>query len=138
MRYYSDELKKFFDSEKECRDAELKAKEAVERNKVTKASMAKAVEEADKQVELAYEELEQAKAKVKELQKKYDAEVDSIMNPVMETINKRVEDRTKAIQEFNKKFGVYTTTYSGNKAINEFLKTSDVLDSLWRSFYYKF
>ena len=138
MRYYSDELKKFFETEKECKDAEAKAKELAEKNKSTKAAMAKAVEEADLQLELAYEELEQAKAKVKELQKMYDAEVDRIMNPVMETINKRVEDRTKAIQEFNKKFGTYTTTYSGNKAINEFLKTSNVLDSLWKSFYYKF
>lgn len=138
MRYYSDELKKFFETEKECKEAEAKAKELAEKSKSTKAAMAKAVEEADLQLELAYKELEQAKKHVEELQKMYDAEVDSVMNPIMETIKKRLADRQKAIQAFNQKFGAYTTTYSGNKAVDEFLKTSNILDSLWKSFYYKF
>ena len=138
MRYYSDELKKFFETEKECKDAEAKAKELAEKNKSTKATMAKAVEEADLRLDLAYKELEQAKKHVKELQKMYDAEVDNVMNPVMENINKCLDDRQKAIQAFNQKFGAYTTTDSGNTAIDEFLKTSNILDSLWKSFYYKF
>ena len=138
MRYYSDELKKFFETEKECKDAEAKAKELAEKNKSTKATMAKAVEEADLRLDLAYKELEQAKKHVKELQKMYDAEVDNVMNPVMENINKCLDDRQKAIQAVNQKFGAYTTTDSGNKAIDEFLKTSNILDSLWKSFYYKF
>ena len=118
MRFYSDELKKFFDTEEECLSAEETAKVEAEEKKVTKAKLAK------------------AKKKVAELQKEYDDKVDAIMNPAHDLIKECTKARAEAIKEFNDNFGVYTTTYTGNKALNEFAKTASMIDQFWKRFYY--
>ena len=136
MRFYSDELKKFFDTEEECLSAEETAKVKAEEKKVTKAKLAKAVEDAEKDLDEAYAGLEEAKKKVAELQKEYDDKVDAIMNPAHDLIKECTKARAEAIKEFNDNFGVYTTTYSGNKALNEFAKTAAMIDQFWKRFYY--
>ena len=136
MRYYSDDLKKFFDTEEQCLAEEEKARVAAEEKKVTKAKLAKEVEDADNAVDKAYEALETAKQQVAELQKEYDAKVDSIMNPVLEEIKKCTKARADAIKKFNDNFGVYTTTYTGNKALNEFAKFDNMVNKLWKNFYW--
>jgi hypothetical protein len=131
MRFYSDELKKFFNTEAECLAAEEKARVEVEEKKVTKAKLAKAVEDADKALDNAYVGLEDAKKKVAELQKEYDAKVDAIMNPARDCVKECTKKRAEAIKTFNEKFGTYTTTYTGNKAINEALKLDTILDNMF-------
>lgn len=136
MRFYSDELRKFFDTEEQCLAEEEKARVAAEEKKVTKAKMAKAVEDADKELDTAYEELKAAKAQVEELQKEYDAKVDAIMNPAHDKIKACTRARADAIKAFNDNFGVYTTTYTGNKALNEFSKIEDMMNHFWKRFYF--
>jgi hypothetical protein len=136
MKFYSEELEQFFDTEEQCLAEEEKARIAAEEKKVTKAKLAKAVEDADKALDLAYEGLEEAKNKVLELQKEYDAKVDEIMDPALEAIKECNKARTDAIREFNDKYGVYTTTYTGNKALNEFAKVDNMLNQLWKRFYW--
>lgn len=136
MRFYSDELKKFFDTEEQCLAEEEKARAEAEEKKVTKAKLAKAVEDAEKDLDEAYAGLEEAKQKVAELQKEYDDKVDAIMNPARDLIKECVKARAEAIKEFNDNFGVYTTTYTGNKALNEFAKTANMIDQLWKRFYW--
>lgn len=136
MKFYSEELKKFFDTEEQCLAEEEKARVEAEEKKVTKAKLAKAVEDAEKDLDEAYAGLEEAKAKVAELQKEYDEKVDAIMNPARDRIKECAKLRAEAIKEFNEHFGVYTTTYSGNKALNELAKTASILDKLWNRFYW--
>ncbi len=136
MRFYSDELKKFFDTEEQCLAEEEKARVEAEEKKVTKSKLAKAVEDAEKDLDEAYAGLEEAKRQVAELQKEYDEKVDAIMNPASELIKECTRARAEAIKEFNDNFGVYTTTYSGNKALNEFAKASNMIDQFWKRFYY--
>lgn len=136
MRFYSDELKRFFDTEEQCLAEEEKARQAAEEKKVTKAKLAKAVEDAEKDLDEAYAGLEEAKQKVAELQKEYDEKVDAIMNPARDVIKECIKTRAEAIKEFNDNFGVYTTTYSGNKALNEFAKTAAMMDQFWKRFYW--
>lgn len=136
MRFYSDELKKFFDTAEKCMAAEEDARVAAEEKKVTKAKLAKAVEDADKALDLAYEELEKAKAQVEELQKEYDDKVDAIMTPAHDKIKECARARATAIKEFNDNFGVYTTTYSGNKALNELSKIDKMVNQFWKRFYW--
>ena len=136
MRYYSDELKQFFDTEEKLLAEEEKARQATEEKKVTKAKLAKAVEDADKDLDEAYAGLEAAKQQVAELQKEYDEKVDAIMNPARDLIKECTKARAEAIKKFNDKFGVYTTTYSGNKALNEFAKIDDMINQFWKRFYY--
>lgn len=136
MRYYSDELKQFFDTEEKLLAEEEKARQAAEEKKVTKAKLAKAVDDADKALDNAYECLEEAKKKVAQLQKEYDEKVDAIMNPARDLIKECTKARAEAIKKFNDKFGVYTTTYSGNKALNEFAKIDNMINQFWKRFYY--
>ena len=136
MRFYSDELKQFFDTEEQCLAEEEKARVVAEEKKVTKAKLAKAIEDADKALDEAYENLKWAEEKVAELQKEYDAKVDAIMNPVHDEIKECAKARADAIKEFNDKYGVYTTTYTGNKALNEFAKVDNMLNQLWKRFYW--
>ena len=136
MRYYSDELKQFFDTEEKLLAEEEKARQAAEEKKVTKAKLAKAVDDADKALDNAYECLEEAKKKVAELQKEYDEKVDAIMNPARDLIKECTKARADAIKAFNDKFGVYTTTYTGNKALNEMVKMEKIFDNIFKRFYY--
>lgn len=136
MRYYSDELKKFFDTEESLLAEEEKARVEAEEKKVTKAKLAKAVEDAEKGLDVAYENLEWAKERVAELQREYDEKVDAIMNPVLDEIKECTKARAEAIKSFNEKFGVYTTTYTGNKALNEMVKMEKIFDNIFKRFYY--
>lgn len=134
MRYYSDELKRFFDTEEQCLAEEEKVRTLAEEKKITKAKLAKAIEDADDALDEAYEELKNAKEKVVELQKEYDEKVDAIMNPAYDKVKECTKARLEAIKEFNDNFGVYTTTYSGDKALNEFTKISNSMNQIWKRF----
>ena len=137
MRYYSDELKQFFDTEESLLAAEETARQKQESAKATKAKYAKAIEEADKAVDDAYEALKNAKIEVEKLQKEYDEKVHSIMNPVREHLKLMQKERADAIRAFNEKYGVYTTTYTGNKALNEFMKLNDFCNNFFdRRFFF--
>ena len=136
MRFYSDELKRFFDTAEKCMAAEEEARVAAEEKKVTKAKLAKAVEDADKALDLAYEELGKAKAQAEELQKEYTEKVHSVMAPARDKIKECATARAAAIKEFNDNFGVYTTTYSGNKALNELSKIDNMVNQFWKRFYW--
>lgn len=136
MRYYSDELKKFFDTQEQCLAAEEKARIDLEEKNITKAKLAKEINDAEKLVDEAYEELECAKKKVCELQKEYDERVDSIMTPAVNRVTECTKIRAEAIKKFNDNYGVYTTTYTGNKALNEYLKIDNMMNQLWKKFYW--
>jgi hypothetical protein len=135
MKFYSEELKQFFETEEQCLAEEEKARVAAEEKKVTKAKLAKAVEDTEKDLDEAYAGLKIAEEKVAELQKEYDAKVDAIMTPAHDRIKECAKARAEAIKQFNDKFGVYTTTYSGNKALNEFAKIDDMINQFWKRFY---
>lgn len=122
MRYYSDTLKKFFDTEEQCLTAEQTDAQEKELAKVTKAKLAKAVDDADKAVDDAYKGFSEAKDKVAELQKEYDNKVDEILNPAKDKVLSALNARREAIVNFNKKYGPYTTVYTGDKATNELSK----------------
>ena len=136
MKFYSDELKKFFGTEEACLAAEETAKQEAEEKKVTKAKLAKDIEEADKAIDEAYAELDKANEAVQELKKEYDAKADAIMNPARENLQKCLTNRRDAIRAFNDKFGVYTTTYRGSDAVNEWIKTTNLIDTVFNRFCY--
>ena len=136
MKYYSEELKKFFDTEEQCVSEEQKHREKTEFNKLTRAKLAKAIEIADKEVDEAYEVLKAATSQVDELQKEYDSKVDAIMNPARDKVRKSLKKRADAIKEFNDTYGTYTTAYNGNKALNEYIKVNNLLNHFWNRFYF--
>ena len=130
MKYYSDTLKALFDTEEALLSAEETARQQQESKKLNKAKLAKAVEDAEKEIEAAYKILEDATKQVTDIQKEYDKKVDEIMNPANENLQKCLKKRAEAIKAFNDKYGAYTTTYTGNKALNEFYQTMQRFDKL--------
>lgn len=134
--FYSEVLDRNFDSEEECVKAELKEKEkkyALSKNKAneeiqqSRKQAAKVVEEAEKAVSAAYKNLKEVEEKAREA---YEKSISSAKKALEEAEEKRYH----AIEEFNKKFGVYTRRYTGEEAYKEFLRTLDRLDDVWNIF----
>lgn len=132
MRYYSDELKKFFDTEEALLSAEEVFKEKKEKAKETKAQLAKAIEEADKKVDNAYALLEAANKEVEKLKEEYNKKIVDILTPARKEVKECNAARAKAIQNFTSKYGVYTTTYTGDKATKEFNKLAESFDKFFK------
>lgn len=83
MKYYSEELKKLFDSEKELTDAEAAAKKAAEEAKAKKEALTKE-------------------------RKDRAAEIEALIKERKE-LNKKISDRLGA---FTKDYGSFHTSYS--------------------------
>lgn len=157
MKYYSDLLDKMFNSLEECESAEdaynkeLKEKENQIKEETQKASKEKKIisnkiEEADKNLDLAYNDYEIAKNKVKELLKESDNKIKDILdeynnkameilNPAKQAIKTAQEEKFKALSEFNKKFGTYTINYTGDKAYNEYKRISSWINEMFNRFF---
>lgn len=131
--FYSDVLNKYFDSEEECLRQELveKKKVAVKKEEQLKTDSrkqaAKEVEEAVKAVSDAWDDLKDAEARAK-------VAYTQIVTPAKEKLKEAEQKRLKAIQEFNKKFGVYTKRYTGEEAKAEFLRTIAGIEDLFNIF----
>ena len=132
MKYYSEVLDDFFDTEQELIDAEadqkekdmdeleVKTEQEILRNKIE--AVCKNIDEAIKSVRAAEEQ-------VKELQKKYDEEIEAIdlkydelvndiMSPVNQDLRAHMLCRDELLLEYNQKYGPYTNVFTGKDALN--------------------
>ena len=138
MKYYSEELKRFYDTEESLLADEEKARQKKESAKVTKAKYAKAIEDAEAVIEKATKDYDKAVAEVVELQKEYDAKVKEIMDPAVDALVNAKKARAEAITAFNDKYGVYTTTYTGKQALKEFDKFTKEFDKVFNNPFWLF
>lgn len=144
MKYYSEELDQFFDSEKDLRKAEEEClnensgeyddecdlkdsviKELDEKlsNTKSKKELADDVEKSDEALKEARELYDIAEQQVQELSKEYLAKVDDIMKEAKDRLKKAETDRYNAIKAFNDSYGVYRVTYTGTKAAEDLKRT---------------
>lgn len=146
MKFYSEHTKKFYDSEEDCKNAEEEfnrqkaEKEEEEKSKMLavskeKKELANAIETADANLNKAYEEYELAQKEAKKIMDEAIQKSNEILTPAKENIKNAQVEKYKAISAFNKKYGTYTTTYTGDKAYNEFRRTSDWIDNLFSKFF---
>ena len=135
MKYYSEILKKHFDTEEQCLAEEETFRQQQEIRKNTKAKLAKDIEDASKEVDIAYKQLDEAKQEVEKLQQEYNDKVDAIMNPVKDRLQECLDNKRKAIEEFNKHYGPYTTVYKGDDAFKEWFRTVNNIDKLFKHFW---
>ena len=138
MKYYSEKLNKTFDTEADCLAAEKKHEEELAAKKkqeeqalATKKELAKEIESAEEKVNLAYKDYDAAVEAVKKLREEFNKKAEEILNPAKEAISKAQEDRYKAIRAFNERYGVYTTTLSGDKAAKELDRITHWIDSVF-------
>lgn len=138
MKYYSEDLKKLYDSEEELVSAEKEAQEKKELAEVSRKEMAKKVDMANTRIELAYENYEEAKKQVNEIVEEAKKKINEIIEPAKKEIKDAENERLEAIRDFNSKYGVYTETYTGDKAVEQYNRTinhfNSIFENIWEPF----
>lgn len=141
MKYYSDKVQKLFENEEDLKKAEKEFDEAqAEKEKrkeellITKKEMASAIEKANLNIDEARENYANEYKKAEEIISKARQEAEDILKPAREKIEEAQRKKYDAVKEFNKKYGPYTVSYTGEKAYNEFKRNSDWFNSLINNF----
>ena len=142
MKFYSEVLEKVFDdvdtlnSEEAAYQkklAEQKAKEDAITSR--KKELAKAVEVADNELDAAYEAYEEAKKTCDEMREETKRLIAEIMEPATQIVKTAQAKRLEAIQNFNKEFGAFRTTYTGDRAQKEFERSLVNFDTLFKQLF---
>ena len=151
MRIISDITGKTYPSVEECLKAEqayqaeqkkIKDELTKRQNEVSKEKkeLSKAIELAEQEVSEANKLYEVAKTKAAEILEKSNKEVEDILKVARDSVKKAEQKRLDAVMAFNKKFGTYTTTVTGEKAAEEFNKSvsrlNNVFADIMRSFWF--
>lgn len=136
MKYYSEILKKNFDTVEACNAAEKECQELQTKQTNEKKTLAKAVQDAEAKVDTAYKNIDAVTEKAKELSDKYLKELNEMLDPAKAALKEAQAERVNAIREFNNKFGVYTTHYTGDKAVDEFTRTTRMLNEFCKRFFF--
>lgn len=123
MLYYSKLTKKFYDSEKDCLDAEkkLQAQRAYQKSDLNpeKEELSRKIDEADKKLKESYNHyLSEKNRAVTVLNDAYD-EYAKILNDAKQEIKNAQLNKYDALKKFNDKFGKYTVSYTENE-LNRF------------------
>ena len=131
MKYFSEITNKTYDTEDACKKAELEFKTVKdkEENKLVadKSSVSKRkkelsdlIQNADKRVDDSYKELEDAKVKANAILKEARKKADDIIKEASDKVEKETSAKRDLITQFNKEFGSYTVTYTGDRAEEEY------------------
>ena len=139
MKYYSEILDDFFDTEKELIDAEAAQKAQDLVTETEEEFLKQEIEKAELAIKEAYDTVDAAKKQVKELQKKYDEEieainlkynelVDDIMNPANDQLMKALSAKDDLMLEYNKKYGPYIRVYQDKESLDKILGTHSIFN----------
>lgn len=143
MKYYSEITKKLYDDEEALFEEEVAFAEAAERaeeekklaeQKVSarKKELSKCIEDADDALDLAHQMLAEAKVKCKEILDTANKEVSEVMNGATKAVKEAEIVRIKAVEEFNKEFGPFKVSYTGDRARREMERAFDTTDTFQR------
>lgn len=119
-------------AEKKAKEDELALKKAeVSKRKKELAAKVESsqllVEEASKEYDLAYEEAQKILADARKKASDLVAAADAKLKDA-------TQEKVKAIREFNKEFGTYTTVLTGDAAWNEYKRISNSFDDTFDMF----
>lgn len=143
MKYYSEILNKTFDTEKECFDAEkafakeqkINSDDKKTQNSKSKKELALAIQQAEKEIDEADKLYGIAQLKAAKILDESNRKAEEILEEAQKRVRDAEKRRLDAIQAFNMKFGAYTKTITGEKALDEFNKAiqrfHSVLDDFW-------
>ena len=138
MKYFSEILNKTFNSVEELEVAEKKEleKQEAEKQELKKISndkkaLAKKVEEADDILQDAYNKYALAKENCAKILEEAKLEINELLEPAKKAIQDAQKQKYEAIAEFNKKYGVYSTIYTGDKAYTELQRVRNFMDDIF-------
>ena len=149
MKYYSEILKKVYDTEDSLKAAETEAKKKEEANVAFKnkkaleeeieaaiAKLNKAYDEYDKAKDEAAAILDESNKKIDYLNKQITSELEDSnakAKKLIEEANEKVKAATKekydATAKFNEKYGAYIKKYTGEEARKELDRQNNLFDS---------
>ena len=141
MKYYSELTKKMYDTEDALKKAESELTESKEKTAISKKESAKKVELADKKYRDALDSYDEAEIRVQDLIEQTKSKIEDMLKVPIQNIKKAKEERLEALLDFNKKYGPYTTSYSGEQASKEYerlLKANGWFDTLLDSWDFPF
>lgn len=153
MRVYSDLLNKPFDTEEECIKAEKAFKAEQKRQQeeidrivaerkakeealnVSKKELSKAIEDATKKADEANSLYEAVKEKAQSILNEAKKQANDLLESARAKVREAEKEKYEAIAAFNKKFGTYTTTLTGEKAAKEYNNVVRRFSDFWNSFW---
>lgn len=139
MKYYSEDLKKLYDSETDLLKAEDEAKKQKDIAENSRKQMARKIDEANDRIDRAYQSYDAAKKQVNDIINEAKKQVKDILDPAKKEISDAENARMEAIKEFNEKYGVYTETFSGDKAVEQYNRVlnqfNSTFENIWKPFY---
>lgn len=136
MKYYSEVLKKIFDTPEALNDAEAESKRAEVKKEESRKALATRVEQAQSSIDKAYEDYDKTLEEVQKILDESNAKAEKLLKAAKENIKRAESDKVEAIRIFNEKFGPYTTTYTGDKAKHEFDKIINRLEDAFPLFWF--
>ena len=131
MKYYSETLKKLFDSEEGLKAAEKAFEEKNTQNENTKKELSHKIENAEKAVDAAYKEYEEARKYAAKLMEESNREIIRILDEAKANITEAEKLRADAIVEFNQRFGTYRANYTGERAQRESERVQKMVDDIF-------
>lgn len=145
MKYYSEILKKKFDTVEDLESAEKahleqENKSKVEKNQISKKKkeLSVAYETAEEKLRLAQENYRSVLDECRELRKCVNQKIKENLEAARNEVENAEIESYNALNAFNREFGPYQKVYSGEKAEKEFKKISGMFDSIFNSFFNMF
>ena len=143
MKYYSETLKKMFESVEELEEAE-KAEEAralqQEQEKTAlsneKKTFAKKIEEADEKVKEAYNHYDLVKEEAEKIAAEANKKIAELIDPAKQAIKDAEKERYNAIVDFNKRYGKYSVIYTGDRAFQEMKRADMYLNNIFKNLFW--
>ena len=142
MKFYSETLNKLFESEEDLKTAEKAAKEKKEKEAAKKAIVSKekkasaeAIKAAELELDKAQEKFRAARKEAQEIIEKANDEANVILREASKEVSAAQEKRYEVVKAFNEKYGPYTTSYTGEKAYNEWKKAVEQFNNFFNYFF---
>lgn len=125
MKIYSEITKNLYDTEKECLEAEKEFKREKDTAELSKKAAAKAIEDAQTKLDEANALYDAAKEKAAKMLEESNKEITKLLNDAESVVKKAEDEKLNAVLEFNKKYGTYKTTLTGEKAAEAYKRSLD-------------
>lgn len=135
MKYYSETLERFFDDEKSLVEAEAARKAEETKNAETKKILANRIKTAETKLDEANKHLDDITLECDKLIKECNEKVDKMLKEAQNSVASAKKARYEAIENFNKKFGTYTTSYTGEQAQKEWDRIVERMHTIPRWFW---
>lgn len=115
--------------------AELEEKNKKAEISKKKKELSDAINEAQNKVSIAEDEYKQAKDEASLIIKEANKKAEDIIKKALLKVDSAREEKMNAIKAFNDSFGVYTTTYTGRQAVEEYNKFTKEMNRVLNSFF---